>query len=57
MVNQVIVHYPRDGLTYMIGQCGNQSLSSIKNISEVTCKKCREILEMESINWSDYEYK
>lgn len=57
MVNQVIVHYPRDGLTYMIGQCGNQSLSSIKNISEVTCKKCREILEMKSINWSDYEYK
>lgn len=56
MDKRVIVHYPKDGITYMKGECGSNSISSTKNKSDVTCQKCKEILEkIHGINWSDYE--
>jgi hypothetical protein len=36
----IIVHYPKDGITYMKGQCGNHSVSSTKDLKDVTCKEC-----------------
>jgi hypothetical protein len=47
MANKIIVHYPRDGVIYMKGECGSFSLSSTKNIDEVTCEVCRAWLDQQ----------
>lgn len=36
----VVIHYPRDGATYMVGHCGASSLSSDKDLKNVTCERC-----------------
>lgn len=41
----VIVHYPKDGLTYMKGQCGAHSVSSCKDINLITCQACLKLIE------------
>ena len=38
------VHYPRDGITYMRGQCGANSVSSTTDLAQVTCGKCLELI-------------
>lgn len=44
MPRGVMVHYPRDGLTYMKGECGANSISSTKTLMDVTCERCKEII-------------
>lgn len=44
MQPRVVIHYPRDGVTYMIGHCGANSISSTTDLSIVTCDKCKESL-------------
>ena len=44
-----VVHYPRDGVTYMRGQCGANSISSSTDLERVTCRACK-IIEEEKMN-------
>lgn len=46
----IIIHYPKDGIRYMKGQCGNNSVSSTKDLTKVTCKKCIELLASSTRN-------
>ena len=41
---QVITHYPRDGVTYMRGQCGAHSIRSSDRVESVTCEKCKKLI-------------
>lgn len=41
---KVVIHYPRDGLVYMKGHCGSNSISSTDDLPMVTCLKCKELL-------------
>nr|DAV53056.1 MAG TPA: TFIIB-TERMINAL DOMAIN, TFIIB, TRANSCRIPTION INITIATION [Caudoviricetes sp.] len=45
MQPRVVIHYPRDGVTYMIGHCGSSSLSSDKDLRNVTCERCKRKIE------------
>jgi len=42
---KLVVHYPRDGITYSKGACGSHSVSSILDWNKVTCPKCKELKE------------
>lgn len=42
---RVTVHYARDGITYMRGECGANSVSSAVELAQITCEKCRKLIE------------
>lgn len=52
-----VVHYPKDGVTYMKGQCGANSTRSTDVIKDVTCEKCKALLAAgrKQFRWIDYE--
>lgn len=41
----ILVHYPRDGITYMKGQCGAHSVSSCKILNLITCPVCYKLIK------------
>lgn len=44
-----VTHYAKDGERFMVGYCGANSISSVRDLKMVTCEKCLEILRAEEL--------
>jgi hypothetical protein len=45
----IVIHYPKDGITYMKGQCGSHSVSSCKILVMITCPMCVKIVKEKNL--------